>query len=191
MFIYNIVGYNFNLVGYPHMRNIFFKHDEKLSPVRGADWLISVAIVFSFSPFFIAPKFFLPVLIISGLPTILSILFKKASWSRLVYVFSLISFSFVSLVFALVAYADIFLIFSALYLLVAILILFKPYTLRDLIAGILSVGSNIILWLIFRKLCYYWWLPFIGFGLPISYFFTYLVIHTRFREIENDALLLF
>lgn len=92
------------------MRNIFFKHDEKLSPVRGADWLIIIAIVFSFSPFFIAPKFFLPVLIISGLPTILSIHFKKASWSRLVYVISLISFSFVSLVFALFA-TDIFFIF--------------------------------------------------------------------------------
>lgn len=167
------------------MRNIFFKHDEKLSPVRGADWLIIIAIVFSFSPFFIAPKIFLPVLIISGLPTILSIHFKKASWSRLVYVISLISFSFLSLVFALYA-TDIFLFFPALYLLAAILILYKPYTLRDLIAGILSVVSNFILWLIFRKLSYYWWLPFIGFGLPISYFSTYLVIHTRFKELEKD-----
>lgn len=173
------------------MKKTYYSNHEISSSNPNKDWFIILAIAFS-----IIPMLFSRYLFVQGATMILSMFLKKAKVSRIIFAFSLISFSFVFLALGLlniylpspllnkiIPYT--FFGFSALYVIVAILILLKPYSLQDIIMAILSTIANYFVLIIFLDFKM-WWALFIGFGIPMSYFCAYMVNQARINHLEKN-----
>lgn len=158
-------------------------------------FFIIIAIFFSIFPIFETPR-----IIVSIVPMLLSMFLKRAPLSRTVYVASLFLYLPVFLVLSwlglygaeiivgrLVSWV-LFLI-CMMYILVGILILLKPYSFRDIIALILATIASFISIVALQNLHPIFYL-LLGFGLPISYLSSYLVIADRLRELEKDKVLI-
>lgn len=146
------------------------------------------------------PSYFTPRIAISVVPMILSMFLKNAKLSRMAYVASVFFYLPVFLVFSYLGLyiaevtedpfiTVLLILICILYILVGVLLLVNPHSSRDIVALVLATIASFVSIIALQNLtkCYY--LP-LGFGLPISFLFSYLVIADRFRELEKDYALL-